>query len=128
MRSKNGLLTTLGYKIGDQKPVYALEGSIAVAGSLVQWFRDNVGLVETAPDIEALAKTVKDNGGCYFVPAFSGLFAPYWRSDARGVHRWAHRLCHQGAPGPGGPGSHLLAGARGGGGDERPIRASTSWR
>jgi glycerol kinase len=85
MRSKNGLLTTVGYKIGDAKPVYALEGSIAVAGSLVQWFRDNVGLVESAPDIEALAKTVKDNGGCYFVPAFSGLFAPYWRSDARGV-------------------------------------------
>jgi glycerol kinase len=85
VRSKNGLLTTLGYKIGDQKPVYALEGSIAVAGSLVQWFRDNVGLVETAPDIEALARTVEDNGGCYFVPALSGLFAPYWRSDARGV-------------------------------------------
>jgi glycerol kinase len=85
VKSKNGLLTTVGYKIGDQKAVYALEGSIAVAGSLVQWFRDNVGLVETAPDIEALAKTVKDNGGCYFVPAFSGLFAPYWRSDARGV-------------------------------------------
>ncbi len=85
VKSKNGLLTTVGYKIGDQKAVYALEGSIAVAGSLVQWFRDNVGLVESAPDIEALAKTVKDNGGCYFVPAFSGLFAPYWRSDARGV-------------------------------------------
>ena len=85
VRSKNGLLTTVGYKIGDQKAVYALEGSIAVAGSLVQWFRDNVGLVETAPDIEALARSVKDNGGCYFVPAFSGLFAPYWRSDARGV-------------------------------------------
>jgi glycerol kinase len=85
VKSKNGLLTTVGYKIGDQKAVYALEGSIAVAGSLVQWFRDNVGLVEAAPDIEALAKTVKDNGGCYFVPAFSGLFAPYWRSDARGV-------------------------------------------
>jgi glycerol kinase len=85
VRSKNGLLTTLGYKIGDAAPVYALEGSIAVAGSLVQWFRDNVGLVDTAPDIEALAASVKDNGGCYFVPAFSGLFAPYWRSDARGV-------------------------------------------
>jgi glycerol kinase len=85
VRSKNGLLTTLGYKIGDAPAVYALEGSIAVAGSLVQWFRDNVGLVETAPDIEALAKTVEDNGGCYFVPAFSGLFAPYWRSDARGM-------------------------------------------
>jgi len=85
VRSRNGLLTTVGYKIGEAKAVYALEGSIAVAGALVQWFRDNVGLVETAPDIEALAGTVKDNGGCYFVPAFSGLFAPYWRSDARGV-------------------------------------------
>ncbi len=85
VKSKNGLLTTLGYKIGEEPAVYALEGSVAVAGSLVQWFRDNVGLVEAAPDIEALAKTVKDNGGCYFVPAFSGLFAPYWRSDARGV-------------------------------------------
>jgi glycerol kinase len=83
--SKNGLLTTVGYKIGEAPAVYALEGSIAVAGALVQWFRDNVGLVETAPDIEALASQVKDNGGCYFVPAFSGLFAPYWRSDARGV-------------------------------------------
>jgi glycerol kinase len=83
--SKNGLLTTVGYKIGEAPAVYALEGSIAVAGALVQWFRDNVGLVETAPDIEALASQVEDNGGCYFVPAFSGLFAPYWRSDARGV-------------------------------------------
>jgi glycerol kinase len=85
IRSKNGLLTTLAYQIGEAKPVYALEGSIAVAGSLVQWFRDNVGLVDAAPDIEALAGSVEDNGGCYFVPAFSGLFAPYWRSDARGV-------------------------------------------
>ncbi len=85
IRSKNGLLTTLAYRIGEAKPVYALEGSIAVAGALVQWFRDNVGLVDTAPDIEALAGSVKDNGGCYFVPAFSGLFAPYWRADARGV-------------------------------------------
>ena len=83
--SKSGLLTTVGYQIGGQKPVYALEGSIAVAGSLVQWFRDNIGLIETAPDIEALAATVEDTGGCYFVPAFSGLYAPYWRSDARGV-------------------------------------------
>ena len=83
--SKSGLLTTVGYRIGDAPAVYALEGSIAVAGSLVQWFRDNVGLVEAAPDIEALAGSVEDSGGCYFVPAFSGLFAPYWRSDARGV-------------------------------------------
>jgi len=83
--SKAGLLTTLGYKIGNQKAVYALEGSIAVTGALVQWLRDNLGLIAKSSDVEALAKTVEDNGGIYFVPAFSGLFAPYWRSDARGV-------------------------------------------
>ena len=83
--SENGLLTTLGYKIGDEAAVYALEGSIAVTGSLVQWLRDNLGLIATAPEIETLALTVEDNGGCYIVPAFSGLFAPHWRSDARGV-------------------------------------------
>lgn len=83
--SKNGLLTTVCYKIGDQPTVYALEGSIAVSGSLIQWLRDNLGLISTAPEIEELAKTVDDNGGAYFVPAFSGLFAPYWRSDARGA-------------------------------------------
>jgi len=83
--SENGLLTTVGYQIGDRPAVYALEGSIAVSGSLVQWVRDNLGLIDKASDIEPLARTVEDNGGCYFVPAFSGLFAPYWRSDARGV-------------------------------------------
>ncbi|MGO4958407.1 glycerol kinase GlpK [Luteococcus sp. Sow4_B9] len=83
--SKNGLLTTVCYQIGDQKPVYALEGSIAVAGSLVQWLRDNLKMFDSAPEVEELAKTVDDNGGAYFVPAFSGLFAPYWRSDARGA-------------------------------------------
>jgi len=83
--SKNGLLTTVCYKIGDQPQVYALEGSIAVTGSLVQWLRDNLGLIKEAPEIEQLADTVEDNGGAYFVPAFSGLFAPYWRSDARGA-------------------------------------------
>jgi glycerol kinase len=83
--SANGLLTTVGYKIGDAAPTYALEGSIAVTGALVQWFRDNVGLIGSAPEIETLARTVEDNGGCYFVPAFAGLFAPHWRSDARGV-------------------------------------------
>jgi glycerol kinase len=83
--SKNGLLTTVAYKIGSEPPVYALEGSIAVTGSLVQWVRDNLGLVSSAGEIEALARSVEDSGGCYFVPAFSGLFAPYWRSDARGV-------------------------------------------
>jgi glycerol kinase len=85
VRSRHGLLTTVAYKIGDQSPVYALEGSIAVTGSLVQWFRDRLGLISSAPEIETLARTVEDNGGCYIVPAFSGLFAPHWRSDARGV-------------------------------------------
>ncbi|UQA96371.1 glycerol kinase GlpK [Streptomyces halobius] len=85
VNSYNGLLTTVGYRIGDQTPVYALEGSIAVTGSLVQWMRDQMGLINSAAEIETLASTVDDNGGAYFVPAFSGLFAPYWRSDARGV-------------------------------------------
>ncbi|MEK7324912.1 MAG: FGGY-family carbohydrate kinase, partial [Chloroflexota bacterium] len=85
VQSKNGLLTTLGYKIGKEKAVYALEGSIAITGALVQWLRDNLGLIEKSADIEALAKSVEDNGGIYFVPAFSGLFAPYWKSDARGA-------------------------------------------
>ena len=83
--SRQGLLTTLGYQINDQRPVYCLEGSIAITGALVQWLRDNLGLISSAPEIEELAATVEDNGGAYFVPAFSGLFAPYWRSDARGV-------------------------------------------
>jgi glycerol kinase len=85
VHSKNGLLTTLCYKVGDQPAVYALEGSIAITGALVQWLRDNLGIIKSAPEVEELAKTVDDNGGIYFVPAFSGLFAPYWRSDARGV-------------------------------------------
>ena len=83
--SENGLLTTVAYKIGDNKPVYALEGSIAVAGSLVQWLRDNRGMIKSSEEIEKLASTVDDNGGVYFVPAFSGLFAPYWKDDARGA-------------------------------------------
>ena len=83
--SNNGLLTTVCYKIGDQKAVYALEGSVAVAGSLVQWMRDNLAMISSAPEIEELASRVPDNGGVYIVPAFSGLFAPYWRDDARGV-------------------------------------------
>ncbi|WP_431961118.1 glycerol kinase GlpK [Actinacidiphila sp. bgisy160] len=85
IRSRHGLLSTVAYKIDDQPAVYALEGSIAVTGSLVQWFRDRLGLISSAPEIETLARTVEDNGGCYIVPAFSGLFAPHWRSDARGV-------------------------------------------
>ncbi|SDH73620.1 glycerol kinase [Arthrobacter subterraneus] len=85
VHSKNGLLTTVCYKLGDAKPVYALEGAIAVTGSLIQWLRDNLGIINSAPEVEQLAKTVQDNGGVYIVPAFSGLFAPYWRSDARGA-------------------------------------------
>ncbi|MFI9587320.1 glycerol kinase GlpK [Streptomyces sp. NPDC052236] len=85
VRSRHGMLTTVAYKIGDQPAVYALEGPIAVTGALVQWFRDRLGLITTAPEIETLARTVEDNGGCYIVPAFSGLYAPHWRSDARGV-------------------------------------------
>ncbi|MDJ0391987.1 glycerol kinase GlpK [Rhodococcus sp. G-MC3] len=83
--SNNGLLTTVCYKIGEQDTVYALEGSIAVTGSLVQWLRDNLGMISTAADIETDARSVEDNGGAYFVPAFSGLFAPHWRADARGA-------------------------------------------
>ncbi len=85
VHSGNGLLTTLGYRLGDGKPHYALEGSIAVTGSLIQWLRDNLGLIRHSSDIEPLADSVDDNGGVYIVPAFSGLFAPYWRPDARGV-------------------------------------------
>ncbi len=85
VHSKNGLLTTVAYQLGDEAPRYALEGSIAVTGSLIQWLRDNLGLISEASEVEALAASVPDNGGCYVVPAFSGLFAPYWRSDARGV-------------------------------------------
>ena len=83
--SKSGLLTTLGYKFGDQPAIYALEGSIAITGALIQWLRDNLEIIQNSADVETLAKTVADNGGIYFVPAFSGLFAPYWRSDARGA-------------------------------------------
>ncbi len=83
--SSSGLLTTVGYKLGDQKAVYALEGSVAVTGALVQWLRDNLGLISASGEVETLARSVEDNGGIYFVPAFSGLFAPYWRSDARGA-------------------------------------------
>ncbi|GAA1595355.1 MULTISPECIES: glycerol kinase GlpK [Kribbella] len=85
VRSKHGMLTTVAYRIGDQPASYALEGSMAVTGSLVQWFRDGLGMIHTAAEIETLARTVDDNGGAYIVPAFSGLFAPHWRSEARGV-------------------------------------------
>src|SRR5688572_5629562 len=83
--SKSGLLTTLGYKIGNQEAIYALEGSIAITGALVQWLRDNLGLIQSSAEVEGLAGSVEDNGGIYFVPAFSGLYAPYWKSDARGA-------------------------------------------
>jgi glycerol kinase len=83
--SKSGLLTTVGYKIGDEDAVYCLEGSIAITGALVQWLRDNLKMIKAAPEVEDLARSVDDNGGCYIVPAFSGLFAPYWKSNARGV-------------------------------------------
>src|ERR671939_344145 len=85
VQSKSGLLTTVGYKIGDQDAVYCLEGSIAITGALVQWLRDNLKMIQAAPEVEELASSVEDNGGCYIVPAFSGLFAPYWKSNARGV-------------------------------------------
>ncbi|MBE0684510.1 MAG: glycerol kinase GlpK, partial [Anaerolineaceae bacterium] len=85
VQSDNGLLTTVGYKIGDAPAIYALEGSIAITGALVQWLRDNLNIIQNSNEVEPLAKTVEDSGGIYFVPAFSGLYAPYWRSDARGV-------------------------------------------
>src|SRR5208282_1425981 len=91
-----GLLTTLAYKLGKQPAVYALEGSVAITGALVQWIRDNLGLIEKSADIETLARTVRDNGGVYFVPAFSGLYAPYWRSDARGVIAGLTRFANKG--------------------------------
>jgi glycerol kinase len=94
--SKSGLITGLGYKIGDQQAVYMLEGSIAITGALVQWLRDNIGLISSAPEVEDLAKTVDDNGGVYFVPAFSGLFAPYWRNEARGVIAGMTRYVNKG--------------------------------
>jgi glycerol kinase len=94
--SKYGLLTTVGFKFGNQPARYALEGSVAIAGALVQWIRDNLGLISKSPEVEILARTVKDNGGVYFVPAFSGLFAPYWQSSARGVIAGLTRYANKG--------------------------------
>jgi glycerol kinase len=94
--SKSGLITTVGYKIGDDAAVYCLEGSIAITGALVQWLRDNLKMISSAPEVETLAKTVEDNGGLYIVPAFSGLFAPYWKSDARGVFAGLTRYVNAG--------------------------------
>lgn len=96
VQSKNGLLTTLGYKIGNNKPVYALEGSIAITGALVQWLRDNLNLIEKSGDVETLAQSVSDSGGIYFVPAFSGLYAPYWKDNARGVIAGLTRYINKG--------------------------------
>ena len=94
--SEHGLLTTVGYQLGDDDPVYALEGSIAVTGSLIQWLRDNLQIIGSAPEVEALARSVDDNGDVYFVPAFSGLFAPHWRSDARGAVVGLTRFANRG--------------------------------
>ena len=94
--SKFGLLTTLAYQFGTKPACYALEGSIAITGALVQWLRDNLGLIEKSSDIETLARTVSDNGGVYFVPAFSGLYAPYWKDDARGVIAGLTRFVNKG--------------------------------
>jgi len=94
--SKSGLLTTMAYKLGDQPAHYALEGSIAITGALVQWVRDNLGLIEKSSDIQSLARTVDDNGGVYFVPAFSGLYAPYWKDNARGVIAGLTRYANKG--------------------------------
>jgi len=96
VRSKCGLLTTVAYKFGQQPARYALEGSIAITGALVQWVRDNLGLIASSPEIETLARTVDDNGGVYFVPAFSGLYAPYWKHDARGVIAGLTRYVNKG--------------------------------
>lgn len=94
--SQHGLVTTVAYKIGDQPAHYALEGSIAISGALVQWLRDNLGIIEKSSDIEPLARTVNDNGGVYFVPAFSGLYAPYWKDSARGVIAGLTRYANKG--------------------------------
>jgi glycerol kinase len=96
VQSKSGLITTVGYKIGDQDAIYCLEGSIAITGALVQWLRDNLKMIKAAPEVEELAQTVEDNGGLYIVPAFSGLFAPYWKSNARGVFAGLTRYVNAG--------------------------------
>jgi glycerol kinase len=96
VRSKHGLLTTVAYKVGKQPARYALEGSVAITGALVQWLRDNLKIIEKSSDIESLARTVKDNGGVYFVPAFSGLYAPYWKATARGVIAGLTRFANRG--------------------------------
>ena len=120
--SDSGLLTTLCCRVGDEPPTYALEGSIAVTGALVQWFRDNLTLIGSAPEIETLARTVEDNGGCYFVPAFSGTVRAALAQRRPRSDRRPHRLHHQGPPGAGGARGHRVADARGGGGDDHGLR------
>ena len=94
--STHGLITTLAYQFADQAPMYALEGSIAITGALVQWLRDNLGMISRSDEIETLALSVKDNGGVYIVPAFSGLYAPYWKSNARGIIAGLTRYANSG--------------------------------
>ncbi len=96
IQSKHGLLSTVGYQINNDTPVYCLEGSVAITGALVQWFRDNLGIIKSSNEIEILAETVQDNGGVYFVPAFSGLYAPYWKPDARGLIIGLTRFANKG--------------------------------
>jgi glycerol kinase len=96
VQSRHGLLTTIAYKVGEQPACYALEGSIAISGALVQWLRDNFGLIQKSSEIESLARSVSDNGGVYFVPAFSGLYAPYWKDNARGVIAGLTRYANKG--------------------------------
>jgi glycerol kinase len=96
VQSKCGLLTTVAFRMGGDAPSYALEGSVAITGALVQWLRDNFGLIRTSPEVESLAGTVEDNGGVYFVPAFSGLYAPYWKHNARGLIAGLTRYTNKG--------------------------------
>ena len=133
VQSKFGLLTTVAYQFGKQPAHYALEGSVAITGALVQWLRDNLKLISSSAEVETLARQVDDNGGVYFVPAFSGLFAPYWKTNARGVicglTRYATKAPHR----AGSAGGNGLPDARSGGGDgeglrHRARRAAHRWR
>ena len=120
--SEHGLITTVAWKLGDADPVYALEGSVAIAGALVQWLRDNLGIIDDAGEVEALARSVDGSEGVVFVPAFSGLFAPYWRDDARGVIVGLTRFCQQGTHCAGSAGGHRLPDVRPGAGHARRHR------
>src|SRR5437870_1160707 len=113
VQSKCGLLATVAFKFGSKPAHYALEGSIAITGALVQWLRDNLGLIGTSSEVEALARSVEDNGGVYFVPAFSGLYAPYWKHNARGRNCRIDAICEQGPSRESGSGSNCVSDARG---------------